>query len=432
MANPAAVYCRDLGYQYHVVDGADGQRGECVFPDGQACDEWQFLEGKCGQQRSYCAQHGEGVATKTDGRNALSRDYAVCLRGQQEVGPVTDLMGLSEKATKGRRGAPEASPALSGSGVSSVDLPSSFDWRSKEGKDWMTSVKNQGICGSCWAFSSVGVTEAMFNIDLDNPDRDMDLSEEYLVSDCFQADSGCCGGDTETALDFMHAAGIPDEGCLAYVDGGAGGCSCGDTGCNAAACTYSTDGACSDTTCSDRCTDWQTRMVKIAGQAYVPADEMKAKLIGNGPLSVALGVGGSVGGHFDEGDVYRCDDDSELTHAVVVVGYDDAGGYWIVKNSWGESWGPSGDGYFKIGYGECGIETEAREVTAVLGVGGVAEAPEGVSSAVAPSAGGVELLSVNVPSLVAQIIGAAMLLGVVAGVVGVGWWARRRYSMRQR
>jgi len=83
--------------------------------------------------------------------------------------------------------------------------------------------------------------------------------------------------------------------------------------------------------------------------------EIKQSVVDKGPLAVALGVGSSYGGYFD-GDIYRCTDDSGLNHAVIIVGYSDAGGYWIVKNSWGSGW--NGDGYFKVGYGECGIESD--------------------------------------------------------------------------
>jgi hypothetical protein len=67
-----------------------------------------------------------------------------------------------------------------------------------------------------------------------------------------------------------------------------------------------------------------------------------------------MGYGSGYGGYWD-GDIYRCTDDLGINHGVVIAGYNDAGGYWIVKNSWGSGW--NGDGYFKIGYGECFIET---------------------------------------------------------------------------
>jgi hypothetical protein len=68
-----------------------------------------------------------------------------------------------------------------------------------------------------------------------------------------------------------------------------------------------------------------------------------------------MGVGSGYGGGFDAQGVYRCTNDSGANHAVIIAGYSNAGGYWIVKNSWGATW--NGDGYFKVGYGECAIET---------------------------------------------------------------------------
>jgi hypothetical protein len=62
-------------------------------------------------------------------------------------------------------------------------------------------------------------------------------------------------------------------------------------------------------------------------------------------------------GYFDGQGIYRCTADSYINHGVVIAGYNDAGGYWIVKNSWGPTW--NGDGYFKVGYGECAVEQYA-------------------------------------------------------------------------
>jgi C1A family cysteine protease len=93
----------------------------------------------------------------------------------------------------------------------------SFDWRSYGGQNWMTSVKNQGSCGSCWAFSAVGVVEAVYNIATGDPGLDLNLSEEYLVSDCLSGHN-CCGGSMGTALSFFRDQGVPDEACLPYVD----------------------------------------------------------------------------------------------------------------------------------------------------------------------------------------------------------------------
>jgi len=95
-------------------------------------------------------------------------------------------------------------------------------------------------------------------------------------------------------------------------------------------------------------------LVRIQSVGDVLAGQIKQSVVDRGPLVAAMGIGSAVGGAF-VGDIYRCGDDSGVNHGVVIAGYSDAGGYWIVKNSWGSGW--NGDGYFKVGYGECAIES---------------------------------------------------------------------------
>lgn len=415
MANPAAVYCHELGYEYKAVDTQGGQHGTCVFPDGSECEEWAFLEGACGQSYSYCARHGYDVVTKTDGKNPISSEYGVCVRGQQEVGPVTELMELSEKSTRGSYPVEQAPTPAELGGDSTGSLLSSFSWR-----DRMTSVKNQGSCGSCWAFSTLGVVEAMYNIR--GHGFNLDLSEEYLVSGSLAHDesNNCCGGWTDEALAYVRDSGVPDEACLPYVDGGAGGCSCSTSSCGSN-CTYRTGDECSDRRYSaDRCTDWQSRLRKISDTGTVANDQdaIKQKLVAVGPLAVSMCIGTTCGGYYD-GEIFKCSGASDVDHGVVVVGYDDAGGYWIVKNSWGV--GFQDQGYFKVGYGQCLIETgvlyadlPGSVVGGMQGLPDVVQAPAGESASSGASG----------PPY------AALAGGVAAAVVVLGagaWYGRRRW-----
>jgi parallel beta-helix repeat protein len=352
-ANPAAVYCIEMGYEYKIVDGSFGQRGVCIFPDGSECDAWAFLEGGCGQEYSYCAKLGYDIETRTNLNDPFSKNCAVCVSKQGHmIGLVTELIGLSEMCQKGCADLPPIERDTFGGPLSlGLQPPASFDWRSHEGYNWVTAVRDQGGCGSCWAFSVVGAVEAVNNIRYDNPYLDLDLSEQYLVSDCY-SNGTCCGGWPNIALRFIQEEGIPDEGCMPYVDGT--GCSCSGGECQGN-CNYNTGGECSDVTCSERCADWQSRLVNIDTSDYVPNNPQSIKeyILGKGPLSVVMGIGSYYGGYWD-GDIYRCTNDNGTNHALVVVGYDDAGGYWIIKNSWGTDWGDNG--YFKVGYGECNIE----------------------------------------------------------------------------
>ena len=364
LANPAAVYCTELGYDSETIRTPDGgEQGVCRFPDdGTSCDEWEFLEGKCGVERSYCSRLGYGIETKSDGMNQFSPEYAVCIipdggvRGAVREVAVTDLMELGRKPAscggdggdigtpKTRISSPEAesySPlrteknAVAYSASKSIrpaDLPSSFDWRDVEGRDWMSPVKNQASCGSCWAFAAVGGVEAKINLARNDSEFNVDLSEEYLVSTCCRTCGyGCSGGWPSLALEYVKDYGVPDEACFPYTA--------------------------TDSVCSDRCSDWERRLWKIDGSESVPNNEdepsIKESLIEKGPLPTHMYWYNNT--YFDEEGVLRCPGGGTLRggHAIVTVGYNDTGGYWILKNSWGSAW--NGDGYFKLKYGECDI-----------------------------------------------------------------------------
>ena len=98
MGNPSAVYCQELGYKFKTVPDPEGERGVCILPENQECDAWDFLGGECGQEHSYCAQQGLDTVLKHDGKNGLTRSYAVCVdENQEEVGAAIELMDLEEK-----------------------------------------------------------------------------------------------------------------------------------------------------------------------------------------------------------------------------------------------------------------------------------------------------------------------------------------------
>jgi hypothetical protein len=94
------------------------------------------------------------------------------------------------------------------------------------------------------------------------------------------------------------------------------------------------------------------------GGVAVARDTIKSTLISKGPLSVSMAMGGT----FNSSGVYKCPAGATVNHAVVIVGYNDAGQFWMVRNSWGSTWDK--DGYFKVGYGQCQIENYVYYVTA--------------------------------------------------------------------
>nr|QNO47026.1 hypothetical protein LBHKAHFG_00007 [Methanosarcinales archaeon ANME-2c ERB4] len=223
----------------------------------------------------------------------------------------------------------------------SVAYAESFDWRNKDGKDWMTPVKHQGSCGSCWAFSALGVVEAAINIHTNDPDKDIDLSEQHLVSDCCNAGS-CDGGIPDGALKYVRDTGVSEESCFPYT---------------------TSNGACAP------CSDWAENPWGIENYVYVSSstDAYKSALQEYGPLSVVLSVPDDW--FYYIGGVYE--PTWEVTngvgwanHAVVLVGWNDSESCWIIKNSWGSGWGEQG--YARVLYGNLEKYDYAYAVTGIV------------------------------------------------------------------
>lgn len=213
------------------------------------------------------------------------------------------------------------------------NLPPSVDWRKKGA---VTPVKNQGKCGSCWAFSTIVGVEGINKI---KTNELVSLSEQELV-DCEPDNSGCNGGLMENALEFIKEnGGVTTEKLYPYK---------------------ATDEKCD-------ASKMNAPVVMIDGHENVPENDEDAlmKAVANQPVSVAIDAGGSDFQFYKEG-VYTGDCGTELNHGVAIVGYGtalDGTKYWIVKNSWGAEWGEQGYIRMQRGVdaeeGLCGIAMDA-------------------------------------------------------------------------
>ncbi|XP_052183232.1 vignain-like [Diospyros lotus] len=213
-------------------------------------------------------------------------------------------------------------------------VPPSIDWRKKGA---VTGVKDQGRCGSCWAFSTVVAVEGINQI---KTNKLVSLSEQELVDCDTEENEGCDGGLMDLAFEFIkEKGGITTEENYPYT---------------------ARDG---------KCDVYKERnpVVSIDGHEDVPPNNEKAllKAVANQPVSVAIDAGGTNFQFYSEG-VFSGNCGRELDHGVAIVGYgttQDGTMYWTVKNSWGEEWGEKGYIRMQRGVsareGLCGIAMEA-------------------------------------------------------------------------
>jgi C1A family cysteine protease len=217
-----------------------------------------------------------------------------------------------------------------------LSLPSYFDWRDSGG---CTSIKNQGSCGSCWAFGTVAPLECNILI---QDGVEVDLSEQWLVS-CNQDGWGCSGG--WWAHDYHQWKTDP----------------CGDNG--AVLEEYfpytATDATCN---CPYPHDYWIDSWAYI-GSGDIPAvDDIKQAIMDYGPVSVALCVNSAFQAY--TGGIFSGPTCSDINHGVALVGWDDSqgsNGVWFLRNSWGPGWGENGYmrieyGVLDVGYGACFVD----------------------------------------------------------------------------
>lgn len=228
-------------------------------------------------------------------------------------------------------------------------LPSSFDWRDRQGVNYVSPIRNQGSCGSCYAFGSMALYEARERIATNNTVQKV-YSTQDIVS-CSEYSQGCDGGFPYLiAGKYGQDFGLIEDSCFKYT---------------------AKDSPCIKTTCKRHF----TRDYYYIGGYYGACNEplMRTELVKNGPVAVSFEVYDDFL-HYKSGIYHHTEqldkfNPWEITnHVVLVVGYGEEQGvpYWIVKNSWGTEWGE--DGFFRIrrSNDECSIESMAVGIEIML------------------------------------------------------------------
>jgi C1A family cysteine protease len=218
-------------------------------------------------------------------------------------------------------------------------IPAHVDWRNVDGRNYVTGIRDQGQCGSCYAFSATAVLESRILITSHTPDTELDLSEQPMVS-CDPHNLGCEGGYLDKVMNFLKTTGTTLETCYPYTSG-----------------ETSIAGDCAG------CADWQQNTYRVTSFENVAtsAQSIKSAIALYGPVMTGFTVYEDF--LYYQSGIYRHTTGVEKGgHAVAIIGYDDEENCWIIKNSWGPDWGENG--YFRIAAGtnECGIEDEVYTV----------------------------------------------------------------------
>jgi len=217
---------------------------------------------------------------------------------------------------------------------SGSSVASSIDWTTKNA---LSSVKDQGQCGSCWAFSATGAAEGAWAV---STGKLLDLSEQQLV-DCatgiVYGSYGCKGGEMTGAFKYMIGNGQCNDAAYPYTSG-----------------TTQSGGRCKS--CSSA--------VKFSSCSEVASnDQISLKVaVSKQPVSVAIEADTRYFQSYSGGIITSTTCGTNLDHGVLVVGYGEESGqkYWLVKNSWGSDWGING--YVKI------LRSESTNDSGICGI----------------------------------------------------------------
>lgn len=332
----------------------------CFFISGQAAS---LHDTPCGTFDEWKHEHGKNYSDTVEDkfRMAIFLDNVAIIEAHNEMaerGETSYNMGTNEFSDLTHKEFVSLLNGYKSDAVEKIDAedvdmyvprgnaesdPTTVDWRN-EGA--VTPVKNQGQCGSCWSFATTGALEGAWFL---KKGQLVSLSEQQLV-DCSgrYGNNGCNGGLADNAFKYIKANdGIDTENSYRYTSG---------NGRDGGKCQFSKShiGA---------------TLSGYKGVKSKSESALKDAVANVGPIAVAIDASHSSFQHYHSG-IYNephCGNSNwSLDHAVLAVGYGTQSGkdYWLVKNSWGTTWGNKGYIYMlRNKNNQCGIATDASYPT---------------------------------------------------------------------
>jgi len=259
-----------------------------------------------------------------DAENGKDHSYTLGL------GPFTDMTSDEFKALQGYTKPEVEEPVLGVHQWEGEQLADSVDWTEKNA---VTAVKDQGQCGSCWAFSTTGALESGYAISSGNL---VSLSEQQHIECDKFPNLGCKGGQMSKGLHWAMKNDGCSEASYPYLAKGGLFSKCRSSGCDVV----------------------MPKGVVTGVKAIGSADEDLMSALGNAPVSIAIEADQASFQHYKSG-VLTAECGTATDHGVLLVGYgtDASVDYWKVKNIWGTVWGDAGFIRMVRGKNQCGINS---------------------------------------------------------------------------
>ncbi len=337
LTNPAAKYCELMGYEYiNEKDSTGAEHGMVILPDSSKVNAWDFYVGKVKPEFSYCAKYGYNSESRIIEEYGAILECQYCVKSKQLKSAddikLDDLIlsngdAIEDSDIEIKENDTVSDTALLSSKVNGIEIPENLPERyDSRDYDVIGSVKDQGSCGSCYAFAAAACTEISYNRFSGSHGKNRkELSEAFMVwclsdgIDLLQCEGAYGYSNRNPVLQAVNDSGFCESSYFPYT-----------------------------ITPPEYCTHWNDPNVRAKDYGHIykaTDDQMKAAIYKYGAIYV------SICGNLC---YYKGIVDWQIpayNHAVAIVGWDkteDGVEYWIIRNSWGTSMGDNGYNYLKM------------------------------------------------------------------------------------